>query len=292
METTPRCTTAMKKFSIIIPAIGEQRRIDETLVAILESRPDGAEILVACDDSYVDPYDLDDEVQFVRLEPNGDRDLSDWRRLQNVALRQATGDYICALHPGVVMLPGWDQTVLPAFAERTNVASVIPSVQSSRGQTVGVTFTGGGRRVSQKLEELERPRGFASAPSYSIGFFQNSAIQALGGWNTSIHSDLSDIELGLRLARAGYDCRVAVNCHALETNHCRLRRESAYRLARDSQRLLREVIGEETGLTTLQPISLLVDMAAGSPIARLMGRLAGCRGDLPQHEQRQTFKAA
>ena len=55
----------MTHLSIIIPAAGPQVSIDDTLLSVLENRPEDCEVILAHPEGYVDPYDLADEVQMI-----------------------------------------------------------------------------------------------------------------------------------------------------------------------------------------------------------------------------------
>ncbi len=55
----------MPRLSIVIPVVGDPRHLDDTLVSVLQNRPDDCEILVVHNRPYDDPYELSDEVRFV-----------------------------------------------------------------------------------------------------------------------------------------------------------------------------------------------------------------------------------
>ena len=56
----------MLRLSIVIPVLGDQKPLDDTLVSILENRPANCELVVVHNTPYNDPYGLSGEVQFVQ----------------------------------------------------------------------------------------------------------------------------------------------------------------------------------------------------------------------------------
>ena len=59
----------MPRLSIIIPVLGNLELLEDTLVSVLENRPDSCEIIVVLDEVYEDPYELKDEIRFDRAPP-------------------------------------------------------------------------------------------------------------------------------------------------------------------------------------------------------------------------------
>lgn len=55
----------MPRLSIIIPVAGNLTSLEDTLLSVLENRPDGAEVLVVLDEPYDDPYELKGEIRFL-----------------------------------------------------------------------------------------------------------------------------------------------------------------------------------------------------------------------------------
>jgi len=53
------------RLSIVIPVLGDPRKLDDTLVSVLENRPAHCEILVVHNEPYDDPYQLSNEVCFI-----------------------------------------------------------------------------------------------------------------------------------------------------------------------------------------------------------------------------------
>ena len=55
----------MQRLSIIVPLMGNLQRFEETLVSVLENRPERSEVVVVTNRPYDDPYALRGEVAFV-----------------------------------------------------------------------------------------------------------------------------------------------------------------------------------------------------------------------------------
>jgi hypothetical protein len=54
------------RLSIIIPVLGNLKRLEDTLVSVLENRPANCQVVVVLNQPYDDPYDLKAEVTFVQ----------------------------------------------------------------------------------------------------------------------------------------------------------------------------------------------------------------------------------
>ena len=54
------------RLSIVIPAVTSAAELEETLLSVLENRPEQCEVIVALACEYDDPWNLRDEVTFVR----------------------------------------------------------------------------------------------------------------------------------------------------------------------------------------------------------------------------------
>ena len=55
----------MPRLSIVVFCFHDSQLLEETLVSVLQNRPDNSEVLVMHDGTYEDPYDLVDEVRFI-----------------------------------------------------------------------------------------------------------------------------------------------------------------------------------------------------------------------------------
>jgi hypothetical protein len=76
------------RLSIVIPCLGGAAEFDGTLVSVLQNRPADCEVLVVHTAAYDDPYQLGEEVQFLRA---SSRSLVE---LINSACQHATGEIV------------------------------------------------------------------------------------------------------------------------------------------------------------------------------------------------------
>ena len=184
------------KLSIVIPATGSQAEIDDTLVSVLESRPDDCEILLSHPVGYLDPYQLDDEVRLIASS------RSDSVSLLNAGISMAQGHIIHTLCPGTRVRAGWCRHATHVFDHDASVAAVAPSVYLSPAKRPvrGVTYhVGAGKRLVRHENQT------VLAPLLAAGFYLRRAIQFMHGFDARFQT-WADIELGLRMASAKYRC--------------------------------------------------------------------------------------
>ena len=62
----PHVMHAIPRLSIVIPMTTGAGDLEDTLVSVLENRPDESEIVVVLARPYADPWNLRDEVRFVQ----------------------------------------------------------------------------------------------------------------------------------------------------------------------------------------------------------------------------------
>jgi cellulose synthase/poly-beta-1,6-N-acetylglucosamine synthase-like glycosyltransferase len=62
----PTTTAQHPRLSIIIPAPGDETTLEETLVSVLENRPENSEIVVVLGFGYHDPWSVGEEVRFIQ----------------------------------------------------------------------------------------------------------------------------------------------------------------------------------------------------------------------------------
>jgi len=187
-----------------MPATGSQAEIDDTLLSILENRPSACEIIVVHDPSYVDPYNLADEVRFVSASKTKCRDT---RMLEyfNLGFEHCDGDIVHTLMPGLTIAAGWHETALQLFEDNRNVGAVAPCMvaKGNRLTIQGVTYhSGRGKRI---VRSSKRP---IVAPLLGTGFFRASCLRFMRGFEPRFGC-YADVELGLRFKAARYQ---AVSC--------------------------------------------------------------------------------
>ena len=184
----------MTQLSIIIPTCAEQAALDETVLSVLENRPTGCEVILVQSPEYADPYDLGDEVRFV------DASDSDRIRMLNEGIREARGEIVHLLLPGVTVGPGWCASAISLFEEDRDIGSVSPCIvaRQTRKTILGVDFNA---RLGKKL--VRSARQPILAPLLGTGFYRASALRFMHGFDDRF-GDCADVELGLRMKSASY----------------------------------------------------------------------------------------
>lgn len=192
----------MLRLSIIIPLERNSRLLEEGLVTVLENRPSGSEVLVVLDGPYDDPYDLQDEVQFVSA-PGANRAAA-----FNAGLRNARGEFVHLLGCGVEVTAGWAEAAIAAFTE-PEVAAVAPAIhhclEPERRLIQGVSVRRGARRLNK-----DAPRRSLIGPAMQGGFYLREALREAGGLSEDL-GDWADADLLLRLHAAGWTTAVATD---------------------------------------------------------------------------------
>ncbi|MFO0913916.1 MAG: hypothetical protein U0795_13240 [Pirellulales bacterium] len=216
----------MARLTIVIPAVGDQASLDDTLLSVLENRPADCQVLIAHPVEYQDPYELSDEVDFV---PGAAR--AKVVELLQVGCRAAVGTWIHWMLPGVMATPGWTDWLenrrltseLQSATPRLLGASAPDGVQ--RIVADGVQYRPGGKRSFLNRGSLSTKvlRAEPIAPSLWAGFVRRSVLSELDGWNTRIGTEWADVDLGLRLADLDVTCPVigdsAVILHSRSLEH-------------------------------------------------------------------------
>ena len=205
----PRKVSAVCRLSIVIPLLGDSQQFEDTLVSVLQNRPDRCEILVVHRGGYEDPYELRDEVNFVQVADN-----SSALETNNAGIRAARGDIVHLIQPGVLAEEGWVGAAVDRFHDST-IAAVSPLVldaaDRSRIAAAGVRFTPGGRRVVHgagvRLDRAKRTlRKEIAGPALIAAFYRRSVLDALGGLCPKAGIWHADVDLALSLRRLGFRC--------------------------------------------------------------------------------------
>lgn len=211
----------MPRLSIVIACFEQTSLLEETLVAVLQHRPDSCEIVVVHDGRYEDPYDLTDEVQFVEVARG-----TGWTAAFEAGIRVSSGDVIHLLGSGVIPEAGWTDSVMTAFANPA-VGSVIPVVLDGDGERIKCVGVGLGPLLGRQLvgsgKELDAHRIQKYRPlaaNLAASFFRYEALEELGGLVSEFGDDWADLDLGRRLDAAGYETSLApqsqLRCAAID----------------------------------------------------------------------------
>ena len=205
------------RLSIVIPFLGNPKRLEDTLVSVLENRPSDSEIVVVLREPYNDPYELSGEVRFVEAPARAGRgDCID------LALAASASPIVHVLGSGIEATPGWTDQALAPFAD-PQVAAVTPLVldrfDPGRILSAGLDFTAGGaiRRLGagQLLQRFRPEPGALGAAELLAAFYRRSALETVGPLGELRSDRAAAVDLALMLHRAGYQCVVEPECATL-----------------------------------------------------------------------------
>ena len=250
------------KLSIVIPAFGNQTDIDETLVSVLENRPSDCEILLTHSESYVDPYQLDDEIRLVEA-PHPCR-LS----MLNQGFAAANGRIVHTICPGISVTEGWCEAALESFAEDANLGSLAPSIFTGRSKSPvrGVEYCVGN---GKKLVRKQRMR--VLGPTLNSGFYLRSALNFMHGFDPQF-SELADIELGIRMHSANYRSVSSPDVQLHSDSNLVLRQMHGFKAGQARGRLFQKA--KDFGLVSSQGLAVLTEpLRNGFGLAMVTGTI-------------------
>ena len=196
----------MIRLSILIPFLGNRDSLENTLVSVLEHRPEDVEIVVALGQEYDDPYQLGEEVRFVRV-----ASAATPAPVLNQGIPLCQAPVVHTLACGVAVAEGWIEPALRHFDDR-RVASVAPlAVQADDPQRIsaaGLEYhcSGNCRRRGRgtPAQSVAQFDGESIGPSCDAGFYRRAAL----GNRTRVFDpalgSFADFDLALRLLEAGY----------------------------------------------------------------------------------------
>lgn len=206
--------------SIVIPTPGDTGALEETLLSVLENRPEGCEVVVALACEYDDPWNLAEEVRFVRA-PAGAGLVG----CVTAGVQATTGDVIHLLAAGWKATPGWTDAAVARFDDATTGAVIplgVDGATPDRVVSAGLKFKRGGRRVAltrpgmgttaavgsgaDRRVGARRPRWPVVGPRLEAGFWRADLVRAGGaGFSTACGDRLADVDMAVELAARG--CR-------------------------------------------------------------------------------------
>ena len=114
----PTTTATPPRLSIVIPAPGDEATLEETLVSVLENRPEDSEIVLGF--GYHDPWSVGEEVRFIQA-PIGSNRVA----CINLGLAASTGRIVHVLAAGWRATPFWTDVAVEHF-NNEQVAAVVP----------------------------------------------------------------------------------------------------------------------------------------------------------------------
>jgi hypothetical protein len=212
-------TSPVPRLSILIPCLGGAAEFDGTLVATLQHRPAGAEIVVVHRLAYDDPYALSGEVEFVQSA------APSLCGLLNAGLAASSGEIIHVLACGLTPCEGWAEPALAQFRDE-EVAVVAPAVMhhdTTRLAAAGVRFTPGGRRHLLADQRLLLPgsghlRAAIGGPTLAAGFYRRELLAAIGGFDAAATDWLADVSLALDLVALELRCEFEPAARIVQTS--------------------------------------------------------------------------
>jgi hypothetical protein len=169
-----------RRLSVVVPAI-DVESLEETLISVLEHRPDDCEVIVALAVAYDDPWNIREEVAFVEAARG-----SGLVGCVTAGIAAATGDVIHVLAGGWKATDQWTTAAMRHFT-RPGVAAVVPLAVSEidRDQPVsaGIRRTAGGRSVA--VVPRRKSGGLVTgalpaAPMLEAGFWRADVVREFG----------------------------------------------------------------------------------------------------------------
>jgi hypothetical protein len=187
------------RLSIVIPAAGDARALEETLVSVLENRPADCEVIAAHACDYADPWSIGDEVRLLRA-PRRTNVVG----CTNLGIAAASGSVIHVLAAGWRATDGWTDTPVDLIAAGRADVVVPIGVAADDGDRIvsaGIRHTAGGRRIAV-VQPRDAAGGRPTAPQLDAGFWSADLLAAIGGgFATACGAELADAD-----AAAAIDC--------------------------------------------------------------------------------------
>jgi hypothetical protein len=176
----PRQSIRARRLSVVVAA-ADTSALEETLVSVLENRPDDCDVIVSLGVAYDDPWNIRDEVTFIDA-PRAAGLVG----CVSAGVAAAAGDVIHVLASGWRATPGWTDAAMRHFS-RPEVAAVVPLAvaESDRDQPVsaGVRRTPGGRSVSvvpRRVSGGISTGPLPHAPALEAGFWRADLLHDVG----------------------------------------------------------------------------------------------------------------
>ena len=272
----------MPRLSIVIPVLGDIKRLEDTLVSVLANRPADCQVIVVLNRPYDDPYDLTDEVQFVQVEAK-----AGWAGCVRAGVEAATARFIHLLGCGVEVGPDWTDAAMLHFhdSEIAAVAAlVLNRARPKKVLSAGVAYRAGGgiRRIAQgkRADKFAMKTFLLDNPDTRAAFYRKSALELLQRLPKALGEASAAIELAGRSNRPA-----SAGCWSRNVRPSAISRTIAtagpLREGWDAERRFwrwMPLAGWKRGLTAhacLLAGEMLFSLLRPSNIVRLTGRLRG-----------------
>ncbi|MGO9109945.1 MAG: hypothetical protein ACLP9L_11995 [Thermoguttaceae bacterium] len=196
----------MQRLSIIVPLMGNLKRLEDTLVSVLENQPERSEVVVVLNAPYDDPYELRGEVRFVEA-PRG-ADLVDCFAC---GLAASTAPVVHTIASGFEATPGWADAALARFSE-AKVAAVAPLVvdrdNPDRILTAGLRWTSAGSvgriAAGRRLDRFAANDRVLCGPELAVAFYRRDVLETVKTLQHHGSEMATALDLGLAMRKAGY----------------------------------------------------------------------------------------
>ena len=245
----------MLRLSILVPFRGNPKRFEDTLVSVLENRPERSEVVVVTNRPYDDPYDLRGEVAFAEALKNADLLVC-----FATGLAVSHGQVVHLLGEGFEATPGWAEAALARFDE-PDVAAVVPLVLD-RQRPERIVFAGLCYASSGAIARIGtggRADHFASneqtlgGPELGASFYRRDALAAVGSLPNYGSECAAAVDLALSLRSLGYRCVQAADCVMTATGDL-LAPASGWRDGLAEERLFRYWAAGTSSAAPLDPV--------------------------------------
>jgi GT2 family glycosyltransferase len=273
------------RLSIVIPVLGDQNLLDDTLVSVLENRPANCELLVVHNEPYGDPYELSGEVQFVQAPRR-----AGFAECVNLGLSVSRAPIVHVLTCGVEVCAGWANAAIRHF--RDPEVAAVTAVVLERDDRQNVVSAGLGYRaegIAWRLGQGRTPEQVADEPDELCGpdalaaFYRRSAVESVGGFSSSAVDALTAIDMALSLQRAGHRTIVEPKC-LTHVDAMTVREKPGFRHGRDAERIFwrwastHGRVRSVTAHAALVAGECVIGLWRPSMISHLAGRAIGAIG--------------
>ncbi|MGQ9504836.1 MAG: glycosyltransferase family 2 protein [Thermogutta sp.] len=195
----------MLRLSVIIPVVRTLARLEDTLVSVLEHKPDDCDVIVVLDEAYSDPYGLAGEVTFLAAGPG-----TTLAQAINLGLRVSEAPLVHVLPAGNCVHRGWADAAMTHFRD-SRVAAVVPvalhAEDPERILAAGMGYDRAGQLVFLQrgitLKETQLCHRTQVLPHFSGAIFRSAGLQAVHGADESLSDRWVLADLTLRLLQMG-----------------------------------------------------------------------------------------
>ena len=261
--------------SIVIPVPDTAGQLEDTLLSVLENRPDDVEILVVHCGNYADPYDLTDEVRYVELPQQ-----STLANCVEAGVDASRGTIIHLLASGMHVEKDWVTHALRGL-EDPDCGAASPVIVDQNGRAVarGVRF---GLAGTRQLECSER-WSTIDGPLLEAAFYRRNVLLDLLDLSQSsavVGSQLLDVNVAMSLKAIGYRTVTVPECRILGPVPVPAK-ETGFHRGLHAQRLfVRHAASVGLAKTMfLHPMAcgwqIVLDTVRGGALTSLLGRLVG-----------------